>query len=647
MSKLSGLPLSAHIDSLLSLTEYNTIYGFPTQKIYRGFKGYDFSVNLFGKLAATPMGPAAGPHTQLAQNIILSYLAGSRIIELKTIQILDQLEISRPCIDMRNIGFNVEWSQELSLDESFQEYMNAWILLHMVKERNLLAKKTEYPFYDFIFDVSVGYDLKGIQSEQVQSWLKKIKNAETHISKAINSLPEKYSFLSLKSISPNISDSATLSTFHGCPPDEIEAIAKYLIKENGFNVVIKLNPTLLGYNYVHDLLINKLGYKTIELDKTAFNNDLTIDSAIEMISRLKKYAKDYGHSIGIKFTNTLVVKNNENIFNESVRYLSGAPLYVIAVHTMHQFREKIGWDLPVSFSGGVNQSNFADTLACHIVPVTACTDILKKGGYTRFVKYLVALKSAMDYVKSSNINSFILNRAEINKKEPIWKAGQINTENTIKQIDRDSQYLWYANSSQPKSIPSKLTLFDCINCNICIPVCPNAANFSFKTDKQMEQFSDYKYVNGSFFPINQRNFAFEKDQQIGNIAEFCNDCGNCETFCPEIGAPFKEKPRLYINKEYFKTSGKHSGFYFASPDQLYMNSDGNEIRLVYDSEKRIYNWDIGHLVFRFDERNKLLSYDAKNEIKEGCEIDLTEFIKAKLILNSIITHRKSFPLYLT
>ncbi|MGH7449995.1 MAG: hypothetical protein ACRENG_01485 [bacterium] len=70
-------------------------------------------------------GPAAGPQTQMAQNLVLSWLGGSRIIELKTVQILDQLKILRPCIDMTNVGYNVEWSQELRLKQSLREYVAA------------------------------------------------------------------------------------------------------------------------------------------------------------------------------------------------------------------------------------------------------------------------------------------------------------------------------------------------------------------------------------------------------------------------------------------------------------------------------------------------------------------------------------------
>ena len=79
--------------------------------------------DVYGKHLATPIGPSAGPHTQLSQNIISAWLCGGRFIELKTVQILDELEIPRPCIDMEDEGYNVEWSQELKLEESAHEYV--------------------------------------------------------------------------------------------------------------------------------------------------------------------------------------------------------------------------------------------------------------------------------------------------------------------------------------------------------------------------------------------------------------------------------------------------------------------------------------------------------------------------------------------
>ncbi|MFO7997851.1 MAG: hypothetical protein R6U86_02605, partial [Bacteroidales bacterium] len=57
---------------------------------------------VFGKYLSNPLGVAAGPHTQLAQNIIAAWLMGARYIELKTVQTLDELDVPKPCIDMQD-----------------------------------------------------------------------------------------------------------------------------------------------------------------------------------------------------------------------------------------------------------------------------------------------------------------------------------------------------------------------------------------------------------------------------------------------------------------------------------------------------------------------------------------------------------------
>ena len=43
----------------------------------------DRKLNIFERNLETPIGPAAGPHTQLTQNIVASYYAGARFFELK------------------------------------------------------------------------------------------------------------------------------------------------------------------------------------------------------------------------------------------------------------------------------------------------------------------------------------------------------------------------------------------------------------------------------------------------------------------------------------------------------------------------------------------------------------------------------------
>ena len=76
------------------------------------------------------VGPAAGPNTQLAQNIVASYVAGSRFFELKTVQVMDGEELSKcvnkPCIVAQDECYNCEWSTELGKTCLLMVSMNCW-----------------------------------------------------------------------------------------------------------------------------------------------------------------------------------------------------------------------------------------------------------------------------------------------------------------------------------------------------------------------------------------------------------------------------------------------------------------------------------------------------------------------------------------
>ncbi|HHO55408.1 MAG TPA: glutamate synthase, partial [Trueperaceae bacterium] len=102
MAELYGPSLGVHLKAILSeLENKGSIYGYPKTKFFLGFDDFDLSTKFHDKNAYTSLGPSSGPHTQMAQNILLSFLGGGRIMELKTVQILDELDIPRPCIDAR------------------------------------------------------------------------------------------------------------------------------------------------------------------------------------------------------------------------------------------------------------------------------------------------------------------------------------------------------------------------------------------------------------------------------------------------------------------------------------------------------------------------------------------------------------------
>src|SRR3954454_9264784 len=173
MAELIPAPFADLVSRLYAEPRANdALFGLPRKKWYvPGPDEPDMSVRFHGQVAGNAVGPAAGPHTQMAQNLLLSYAAGSRILELKTVQVNDRLKIGRPCIDLTNVGYNIEWSQELLVEQSLREYVAGMMLIEIMPRdptfagESLLGTPGEY-----LFDISVGYDLAGIKSEKVQKF---------------------------------------------------------------------------------------------------------------------------------------------------------------------------------------------------------------------------------------------------------------------------------------------------------------------------------------------------------------------------------------------------------------------------------------------------------------------------------------------
>jgi putative selenate reductase len=418
------------------------------------------------------------------------------------------------------------------------------------------------PFYNTVFDISVGYDLKGISSPQIHQWLENMKNASIAIGQMLESLPSRFAQYKKLNIDPLIADSVTLSTFHGCPREEIEAIVQQLIKEHGFHTIVKMNPTILGYEFVRKILHEDLGYTHIELDRAAFDNDLQFDDGVAMMKRLEKFAEEYDRKVGAKFTNTLVVKNNQNVFKDEVIYLSGAPLHVLSMNAMHRFRTAMGDHFHISFSAGIAKHNFVDAVRCNMKPITVCTDLLKTGGYTHLFDYLKNLKTEMEGMNCKTIEQFIIGSTRDNQTEDVFSAGVVNSRQFVPKLIENPRYHFDANQKEPPKIDSHLKLFDCITCNKCLPVCPNAANFSIPTGAVELTMTNYQVRNGDFIPVEGEEFVLEKENQIANLADFCNECGDCDTYCPEHGGPFIEKPRFFFTQSTYEKYGDYDGFYF-------------------------------------------------------------------------------------
>jgi len=427
-----------------------------------------FTLTRYGQHLESPLGVAAGPHTQMAQNLIAAWLCGSRYLELKTVQTLDELNVSKPCIDIQDEGYNCEWSQELKLDASFDEYLNAWIMLHVLRHKfgwnNAKGR-------GFIFNMSVGYNLEGILKPNVQKFLERMADSGDLLKEKLAVMRKIYPKIDEIDIPAMLSDNITLSTMHGCPPDEIEKIAMYLVKERGYNTTIKLNPTLLGAAHLRHILNEQLGFVT-EVPDEAFGHDLKYPDGVQIIKNMLAAAEAKGVAFNLKLTNTLESVNHKNIFppNEKMMYMSGRALHPISINVAAKLQNEFNGKLDISFSAGADCFNLPKIIACGIKPVTVCSDLLKPGGYGRQLQYLDELAAAIRAEKADNIDSFIVKFAECSCNK-VEKAALLNLRRYAGAAPTNSAYHKESKTGESIKTSRALPEFDCVRAP-CIGTCP-------------------------------------------------------------------------------------------------------------------------------------------------------------------------------
>jgi putative selenate reductase len=434
---------------------HGSVFGIRKEKFYHPYS----------PLPIPPIGPAAGPHSQLAQNILAGYLAGARFIELKTVQTMDGAElrkcIARPCINAADEGYNVEWSTELTVAEAQEEYTKAWFLCHLFAKEFGIADRG-----DCIFNMSAGYSLDGIISAKIDSYIEGMKNAQNtptwkycyeYIATNIASFG-RFTKNDLDTISPVVSGGITLSTLHGCPREEIEKIAAYLISEKGLHTYIKCNPTLLGYESARKFL-DEMGYNYISFDDYHFKNDLQFDDAVPMLRRLMVLAAKRNLSFGVKITNTFPVQIKKNELPGQEMYMSGRSLFVLSINVAKKLSDAFNGKLPISYSGGADFFNLKDLLETGIMPVTVATTLLKPGGYER-LRQLAELAEETLAGKDSQTEATV----PINVKTLSALAESLPERNRYRKE--------YRRTGLSRKTDSDLPLFDCFKAPCMDGGCP-------------------------------------------------------------------------------------------------------------------------------------------------------------------------------
>ncbi len=504
---------------------------FGIQKAY--VADQEKTVEIFGRKLENPVGPAAGPHTQLAQNLVAAYFAGARFFELKTVQKMDGPELSacvpKPCIVAEDEAYNCEWSTELYVPQAMEEYIKGWMLIHVIAKEFGLGSPD-----GFQFNMSCGYNLEGIKDKKIDVFIEGLKDARnTEVFKECRNwllehvdLFEHVTREDIEAIPAEICNSITLSTMHGCPPQEIENIVMYLLTEKHINTYVKCNPTLLGYDFVRKAM-DDLGYGYMAFTDFHFKDDLQFEDAVPMLKRLMDAAAQEGLSFGVKLTNTFPVDTKRGELPGEEMYMSGKALFPLSITVAARLAEAFDGKLPMSFSGGADQKNIDQIIDCGIWPVTVATVLLKPGGY----KWMTRIAEKAGECQPG-------------------KSGEVSVEKVKKLAEealKDPHY-----QSTPKKAGKKMEgnapLLDCLK---------------KKDASENKEFTAHKRVCGNCADVcpNRANVLIEVPElellQILHVDYMCNECGNCRSFCQYAGAPYKDKFTLFASEEDMKNSTNH------------------------------------------------------------------------------------------
>lgn len=525
---MKAIPFSELLHQVL--TEYRqkeTI--FAVKNIFKTEESHS-RLNLFDRVLEYPLGVAAGPHTQLAQNLAACYAAGARFMELKTIQKLygEELGIPRPCIRADDEGYNVEWSSEFCPKEAAEEYIKGYFLC------KVLAKEFGLGDPDgFIFNMSCGYDYAGLQDPSVDAFIETLKDASQNecflsclevLRRAVRAgeltqIDDAF----IETIAPQICSSLTLSTMHGCPPAEIEKMAMHILTEKKVNLYVKCNPTLLGYDYVRNVL-DEMGYDYIRFGKEQFEHDLKQEQAFPMLRRLLETAKREGLIFGVKLTNTFQTEITQEELPGQSMYMSGKALYPLSLSVAELLSREFEGRLPMSFSGGADQNNIEELMAANICPITVCTVLLRPRGMNALQKLaqlvsaakLPAAERRFDETARENFDLYLETdpqRLALMKEALRGNKRYCKSPAMRKKYDEHKSYRGVRAED-----------YHCrVLCQSCIDVCPNRAN-------------DLLAIEGDA-------------RVILHIDRNCNECGNCQFHCVEPCLPYRDRLTLFHSEE--------------------------------------------------------------------------------------------------
>ncbi|UCH10514.1 MAG: 4Fe-4S binding protein [Fidelibacterota bacterium] len=169
----------------------------------------------------------------------------------------------------------------------------------------------------------------------------------------------------------------------------------------------------------------------------------------------------------------------------------------------------------------------------------------------------------------------------------------------------------------------------CNRCSHCVSVCPNFAMQGYSFEPRRFDMYQLKAEGSEVMLEKCEEFHICQRHQIYNIADFCNECGNCTTFCPTSGSPFKHKPRLYLNETGFQEA---TNGYFVDGNTIRGRINGEEETLIIKGDR--VHYDTAEVSVEAD-LTSLIPVKASFKTADSEWIKMTHAIEMYVLLNAV------------
>jgi putative selenate reductase len=290
--------------------------------------------------------------------------------------------------------------------------------------------------------------------------------------------------------------------------------------------------------------------------------------------------------------------------------------------------------------------------------VTVCTDLLKAGGYGRLPRYLESLEARMRELGVASVGDYVLAAcgkgeeaaARVSSASPlalVREAAVLNTPVVVARVLSDPRYRQPA-LRPPRKIGRHLALFDCINCDKCLPTCPNDANFVYEVEPLAREYENYRVEAGRAVTVAGGRFEVRERRQIGDFQDFCNDCGNCDTFCPEDGGPHLAKARFFGSLETFRRTAERDGFCVEATgegtDAIRGRLAGVEYRLAVNRGADQAVFSDGRVRLQLRHRARVpVGAEVEPGTPDGHTLDVSAYLRMALVLDGVLDRRRANP----